>query len=701
MIQSAASLGRQVRFYLFAGLIFLLWENLVNSILGNYHFELRRTLWGIVYYGLLFLCFGGLTEALNYFYSRIFRRHCWAGQKAVWFLTILLIFLWGDLFRQLLIQVFRIASAARSYELTLSWWPLTLAAASFANVILAKWSRSRQLSPTLIPALSSAFALYLIISTKVVYAYFQADYFSAVSFLLQPLFALSAWAIFWILMKWSGSIRIYLGSLMVVPVLLTLVVVVVSSGGASTGKAASERRPLSPDKPNVILMVFDALRADHVGPSRSGASLTPTLDRLAALGRSYPVCRSFSSWTFPAVVSLLTSRLPNELGLIEPGILPAEIPTVAGVLHRHGYFSAGLSANDLVTARYGFDRSYDDFHFLRGRGSRQLFLPFDSFFPSLKVMHELAYQFDFSSTDLLAADWRQMNGRAAQMMEKSAGRPLFLHMHYIEPHSPYWAVPFSGGLLDLDQLKLEFRLSFGHIRQSTMKALTEERGAAELLATQHQRYEGGVRIVDQAVADLMQKLERLGMAENTIIIITADHGEEFMEHGHVGHKSSLFEELVRIPLIIYVPPSLRIRLPEPQTDASILDIAPTILQLAGVANELPECAGKSLLDTTFTGVRPSFLSVEVGQTLWRGVVFGSHKLIIRSREQGEADTLLYDLAADRREMKNLYPAEAALADSLASLFHAQLERPSGDFRQEPVKLTPQEIQRLRALGYTN
>ncbi len=701
-MKHSAAWGSKIKCYLVLGLVFWLWESLANSILGIYHFEVRRTLWGIVYYSLFFLLFGGSTEALSSLYGRLFPRSQWQGQKTIWFLALLLMVLWGDLSRQLLIHSFGILSVRDSYLWNLACWlPLTLCTACLVNVFLARWNRHRRFSDAAFIALGSAFGLYLILSTKAAYLYFDANPLAPGWLLLQALLGLAALAIFWCMMKWSSSVCIFRRWRFALPLVLTICLATLLPRGNFMNAEVSPRAPTSPNRPNIVVLVFDALRDDHVGPERTGRSLTPTMDSLTAAGRRYPVCRSVSSWTFPSVVALLTSRFPLDLGLIEPQHLPTELPTVAGLLQEQGYYTAALTANDLIIPKLRFDRTFDEFHFLRGRGPLQLFLPFRTFLPSPRILEELAFQFGFISTNLIAADWRQMNQQAEQLIERNSAQPLFLYMHYIEPHSPYWAAPFDDGLLDLQHLKWQSFVSFPSVREWLGGNAFIAAENPDLLVSEHHRYEGGVRVADGAVADLLQSLGRLGVADNTILVITADHGEEFMEHDHVGHKHSLYEEAVRTPLIIYVPPKLHMDLPEPRGDVSIMDIGPTICDLAGAYEEIPDCDGRSLLDTEASTHPISLMAVKVNDVLWRGVVAGSYKLIIRSREEGVMDTLLFDLAADREETQNLCLREPALAESLAAYLRTEFDRPGRHPSILPTTLTAEEISRLRALGYTD
>jgi len=544
--------------YLYLGLAFLLWENLVGSFFGTYNLEVRRTLWGIVYYCLLFLVFGGVTEGITFFYNRLSPKYRWFGQKYIWLLAILIIYLWGNFPHKFLVRLFGFDSALSSYYWNLLWVLIILFAGWLANVSLAKLSQSNKLaSPSRMTIYFSFILFYLMVGTKITYRFFHTDIISVYNILLQVALIIGAWILALVMGKIFTTISSYRRAVILIPIVATIAVLGISTGLKSDKQASTNDRNPSADLPNIVILLFDALRADHVGAICEDYKLTPTIDSLARYGKAYKSCYSTSSWTFPAVVSLLTAKLPNKLGLLDRGYLPASIPTLPSILSENGYYTAGLSANDIISAAYGFDNAFNEFHFIRPKGPKQLLLPFNSFFQAPSFMEEMAYQLGFISMDFVTADWREMNKQATKLYKKIRSQPFFLYIHYIEPHYPYWSVPFKGGLIDLENVK--FAASFQDLRRNDPKAinfLLENK--AYLMETQHQRYMDGARTADRAVADMLQILQQQGLKDNTVIIILSDHGEEFFEHEFIFHKSTLYDEQVLIPLIINVPPAFDI-----------------------------------------------------------------------------------------------------------------------------------------------
>lgn len=686
--------------YFVIGLAVLLWENLVGAILGIYAPELRRTIWGIAYYGLLFLFFGGAVEAINFIYNRISPQYRWFGQRYVWLLVILLIFLWGDLPRQFLIKFADSHSIPITHKLNLFWVLFVPFAGWIVNVMLARRAHANRLpSSSRLHVYFSITAFYLVVSTKVTARYFQDDVLSSHNVVLQPLLFVGACAVFLILKRTFNTRASYLRVVFLFPIVATAIVLSFSYGLICINQATSYEAFPPTDQPNFVLLLCDALCADHVGAISEAHDLTPTVDALAQQGRAYKSCYSTSSWTFPAVVSLLTSRLPSRLGALEAGILPKNVPTLPQILRKNGYYTACLSTNEFLSDTYGFDYFFDEFNLLRGKGKNQLFLPYDTFLPYPWFLDELAYQFGFVSVGYLMGDCWEMNRRAENLLSESRSKPFFLYMHYAEPHSPYFTVPFQDGAFDLEKLRLIYDV-FALEPDERLDQVFSPEDLKLVRKTLHERYMNGVRTVDSAIGQMMQILARMGISSNTVILIAADHGEEFLEHGRLGHKSSLFEQQIEIPLIIFIPRGLGIELPDQPDGASIMDIAPTVLDIAGIDRGMLNGGGTSLLQASPGEHRSRFSMLARREGCAIAVVRGRHKLIlVTDLREDKVDTLLFDLSLDKAERINLYPQERCLADSLATLLQEQLNQPSDNLQISPPGQTPIGAQRLRALGY--
>jgi arylsulfatase A-like enzyme len=688
--------------YIYVGIAFLLWENLISSVVGIYAFELRRTLWGVLYYSLLFLLFGGVAELLTLVHLRWIARGRWSGQRYVWLLVIVTLFLWGDLTRELSIVIFGIDSIRLSYLVNLLWIPLFYLLGLILNRQLAKLEGEGRLPDSRqLLVYFFGFLLYLILSTKVTYRYFDYNLFSPTNFLLQPVFLSGAL----LLTEFSSRVfardrSLQLGAIWL-PVILTLLVLGWTHGvEPSYGNSVHPQRSTS-DSPDVILIVFDALRTDYVGERADGSSLTPVIDSLARSGKSYSACYSTSSWTVPSVASLMTSQLPHSIDVGDLWQISRDAPTVAGTLRENGYYTAGFSANEFISPVYRFNGSFDRFEFTAGRGAKQLMLPYRTFFPCPWIMNELAYQFGFISNDIIVAEWPAVNKKAAEVLKSNSSKPIFLYLHYMETHAPYFAEPFNKGILDIEALSGYYHLS-SMSKEERSDPVTFKRYQAQVAETVKQRYRDGVQRADRAVADLLLKLEELGMSKTTILVIAADHGEEFLERDRIGHKSSLYNELVHVPLIIHIPPEFEVDLPDQPAGVSLVDVAPTILDLAGVEDGLSNKAGWSLLKPYPDSRRPRYMMVQFGQLLSSAVILDPYKLILQENlSTGVVDTLLFNLSSDPSEQVNLYPAERAVSELLGTLLQDEIDRTPAVTDFSFRNLSPQKIQRLKSLGYVN
>lgn len=698
--------------YLCFGLAFLFWENLISGILGIYHFELRRTFWGAVYYPLLFLFFGVLAEGINFFYCRCFPRYAFDQQRYVWFLFVIIAFLWGGLWHRLLVVILDLQTTELSYGMRLLWPAFILTCGVAVNLAVGRWVHNKtvSLNRSLFAWIMAAL-IYLIISSKVTYRFFLQseaprysmfyNAFAPENLLLQPLFMLLAAGITFAILRGVKSFRVFHITIVGIPVLVTLLVASVPTD--SSNSIPRQNSQIESDgkvrRPNVVIMLFDALRADHVGAISGKYGLTPWMNELGELGKVYPSCYSTSSWTVPAVASLFTSRLPNTIGLIDLGMVPEEVPTLTDLLRTNGYRTGAYTANAYISEVYGFDRSYDEFLFLHGKGPYQLFLPFRTFFASPRISGEIAYEFGFISNDYLCARGADMTRKAISFLEQKSDKPFFLYLHYNEPHTPYYAKPYRGKLINPELIQ---RLSthFNYPDSAIDTNVTETSGVVAKIL--HERYMNGVRVADQQVKKIWSAIRKMNLADDTMIIIVADHGEGFLEHGQLYHKSSLFEEEVKVPLIIRIPPAMGIHLPDQTAGVSLLDVAPTILDLAGIDWRSLNGDGRSLLESDHGEVLPKYMSLKTGEELWASMVMEPYKLIlIKDVKTGSADTLLYNLELDPQERTNLCLENRETASRMALDLEKQLNLTSHPHEVPRRELTPFEIQRLRSLGYVN
>jgi len=471
-----------------------------------------------------------------------------------------------------------------------------------------------------------------------------------------------------------------------------LALTLLAAGLAGGGCGQPPPAPTTP--PNVVMVVIDTMRADRVGWNGGEPSLTPFLDALAARGAVLPNAFAQAPETRPSVASLFTSRHPMQHKVEKlSSVLPAAERTLAESLQEHGWATGGFCANPAVLPNQGFAQGFDRFD-----------VP------------------DFNADKHSKQRAADINARALSWIDGLGGRrPLFLYLQFMEPHAPYTVAPGELEALLEERQRPE-------AERARARALLDTKIADDLLFTLDfakadrgmlgplgDVYDAEVRDLDRSLAALFAGLEARGVLENAIIVVTSDHGEEFLEHVRIGHGGMLFEETVRIPLAISGPGIV----PGQRLDdlASHVDLAPTVLALAGIPSEAT-FEGRSLAEPLRTrwwlarlrglfggGDAPPpavLLSQPYEKMMWttaplhrRGVVMGDEKLVERTDGAVEA----YDLDADPSER-----APAGVDAGRQAELRARLDAMTRDLSArsgEPIvgTLDHQQKEGLRALGY--
>ncbi len=423
----------------------------------------------------------------------------------------------------------------------------------------------------------------------------------------------------------------------------------------STGAAGS-------GKPNIIFLLVDTLRADVLGAYGAADAETPVMDRLAAEGVLFEQAIAPSSWTLPSVASILTSRMPVDHGLgAFSGVLDGELDVLPEALAEAGYACRAVVANELVSPRRGFDRGYElyDTYGYAVEGELVLSRLFDrlaflcgpqrSFGMAKRALLTFVPAFPFLRTRMTHYLYDEdITDRALRFATEATDRPVFLYVHYLAPHTPYLEHP-------LDAFPSQPPLV--------------EPNKDELW----RRYQGEVTYTDAMIGELLDGLGEF--ARDAIVVVTADHGEEFWEHGRILHGTSVFQEVVRVPLLIRGPGMKRgARVAHP---VSLIDVAPTLLDFAGVA--APEgFRGQSLRHALTGEGDASPLAPVLTELLARhdtvkyeffAALLGDKKVIRReSTAGGDAPHLeVFDLATDPAEAQPLADGDATLAVALRAL----------------------------------
>ena len=436
---------------------------------------------------------------------------------------------------------------------------------------------------------------------------------------------------------------------------------------AAVGPAAPAARP------NVVLVLVDTLRADHLSAYGYSRPTSPNLEALAGKAVLFEQARAQASCTFPSVNSLLTSRDPLLFLGQEGGRLgiPEGIPSLAQTLRDAGYSTAAVSASPVV------------------RKSPTRFNPAGGFDRGFEVFDE---QCLWQAADCV-------NGRVEALLP-ALEEPYFLYLHYMEPHGPYrppqrhprrWALPIEAPefVLAGDPNPLADAI----YKQGKPAPVTEAQ-----LAHLVDLYDEEIAFFDSELPRLLAALEGRSRESDTVLALASDHGEAFLEHGDVKHCHAPFDTQVRTPLLLRAPGAAAGR--RVSAAVSNLDLAPTLLDLAGVDREALTLDGESLRPwlepgpaAGSAGPRWSFSS----QGAWRSATDGRTKLLYDMERRSFA---LFDLAADPGELRDLARERPAELQRLQRALYERLVRVEGSTASErSLALGEEAEERLRALGY--
>ena len=420
-----------------------------------------------------------------------------------------------------------------------------------------------------------------------------------------------------------------------------------------------------PTPPRSILLIsLDTLRPDHLGAYGYERATSPRLDALAAEGVLFETAVSPAPWTLPSHASMLTGLYPSHHGLTEVSAsLPPSVPTLALALRRAGFATAAVFNSQYLTDGYGFHHGFDVHEYVREVVSAR-------------------------------APTRLVTDRAIHFLREHREERSFLFLHYYDAHSDYrsyeeferrFARPYTG---EIDGTTAQLRA----YREGRIPIAAED--AARLVDL----YDAGIAQLDEEIGRLLDLLLSEGLAEDTLVVVTSDHGEEFLEHGGVLHGRTQFDEILRVPLLMRgpgLPAGLRLRQP-----VSLVDLLPTLLSLVGVPLGF-EVDGVDLSELLRGGdlASPRVLFGEadhhrefhdVTRSARRGRYKLHHNLVTDER-------VFYDLERDPGERTPLAAEhDPALRDLALRLDEFSSTAIAPQARQT---LSDEEIQHLRSLGY--
>lgn len=433
------------------------------------------------------------------------------------------------------------------------------------------------------------------------------------------------------------------------------------------------------EHPNVVFIVVDTLRADHLPDYGYGRDTIGALAEFTRQATRFERCYAPSSWTLPSTASIVTGLLPARHGVLrgreeQSDRIPSSLATLPVLLHDAGWSTAGISLNPYVAHSTGFARGYDTFLDVKGdpRG--------------------------YPDVSKLVQSGRELIAKAPQ--------PFFLYFQPMNTHGPY-RVPVAKRAVLLGHAPGNaFR--YEDLEEGPLHMRARVLANPEIKQSLIDQYDTAVRYSMDTLNGLLDELKKEGLYEDTLIVLTSDHGEELFDHGGFAHGYSLYNELLHVPLYVKLPGQREAR--TVKAPVSLIDLMPTILELTG--QEAPEdLDGLDLAKAAKTGKAPRLerdFPLEILATGEhprcdaRGLLRWPLKLIrTRADYQGKHDAVeLFDLRSDPKETLNLARQRAAEAVKMEAAMSRELAAAAkgapAQNENPPAKL---DRKTLEALGY--
>jgi arylsulfatase A-like enzyme len=424
--------------------------------------------------------------------------------------------------------------------------------------------------------------------------------------------------------------------------------------GAALAAVEVRRAIFRVRQPDVVLVVIDTLRADALGAYGGPSGSSPRFDALAREGIVFERVIAPSSWTKTSMASILTGRDPARHDVRRAGdALPDELVTAAEVFSRGGYRTLGVNSNPWLTRPFRFDAGFSAY------GS------------------------------VVNASGERVTAAAVELLEAAGRDPVFLFVHYMDPHAPY-----APSKQRFDALPVEVP-GLGHLSDARLERLWREEQVGGEVVRRRVRdlYQAEVVEADAALGALVDALDARGRLRNAVVAVTSDHGEAFGEHGFVTHGQTLYPEVIRVPLVIVatgrLPAGMRVG-----AQVRSIDLVPTLFSLAGLDSPagiegvplvpLEEIGGDRVARAA-VGLNDQRPDRDFAAVVTRRFLY------IHERRDGAVE--LYDLDGDPGAQRNLgagHPEAGALA---ALEDHARAAPPPA------IDLDRELVGKLRALGY--
>jgi len=456
-----------------------------------------------------------------------------------------------------------------------------------------------------------------------------------------------------------------------------------------------------PDKPNVVLISIDTLRADVLGCYGGEEIKTPNIDAFADSGLLFQHAYSQSPWTLVSIGSFMTGQYPTVNGLDRAlKRLDSKRETISDAFHNAGYATVAVTTNGWNKPNFGMDQGFQDYRY---QGDDFWTIHYASLLwyrVALKFVKYIEPEFKDRLNQPNSA--RSVTQEAITALNQYKNDSFFLWVHYIDPHDPY-SPPRHLIRHKLRNYDGRYRFSSGpatEMRKGVMLKPEERRHVKDL-------YLGDVVYSDRQVGLLFKAIKDLGLDENTIVVLISDHGEEFWEHDGITHGHTLYNEVMHVPFIISWPEQIPAGVVDQQI--ALLDLKPTLLSLCGIdAQDVQQGIDLSTIIADRDTILPERNFFAEGLVYFeekKGIFDGTFKYIVSEVSKRRE---LYDLGRDPQERHNLLLENPDLGDpykqkldewiSVSRDLHEKLPKSAGGSTAE---LDSETVNQLKALGYIN
>ena len=478
------------------------------------------------------------------------------------------------------------------------------------------------------------------------------------------------------LRAWGSPVVV--GALVVVLGAITVLV------GNPAEAANGRTRPPAPEGAgNVLVIVVDTLRADHLPGYGYPRGSTPNLDAFAEDAIRFDQAFANASWTRPSFASIMTGRYPSSHGVMaKADALPDAVTTMAEAYADAGWHTAGFMTNYNVAPYFNFDQGFDEYEYLEP----EFVLWADDSAAKLLLVQFLRQRIEGVRDAMFGVqpgtayrDAETVNSHLFRWLDRAPAAPWMMFVGYMDPHDPYFEHPYSGS---------------GYARAAHQRPALEEADHLRAL------YDGEITYWDEHFGRLIEDLRRRGLYDDMTIVITSDHGEEFGEHGGFWHGTTLYDEQIRVPLFVKLPRGRRAGTVVRHWVQSV-DIMPTLLAEAGL--ELPEgVQGGSLFEGTSRVYAEESHEGNVLESVRELRGTDELKLITANagNPRGLPERELFRVDLDPGETRDVSAEdEDGLEHAQRALQAARVTAAEGAVEGEQVELDPDSRRQLCELGY--